>query len=715
MKTAELRFWTDSTLRSYSQVFFSLNYWLGGILIFMTFLVPTVGISGLFVVLVSNALARWLGFDMNLIRHGDYSFNSLLVGLGLGTFYELNFPFFILLINAAFITLMLTIVISGILYKYRLPYLSIPFLLSFWLILLASRQFEALGISERGVFLLNELYVIGNTWLVNVYHNVQEWPIHESILIYLKSLGAIFFQFNIISGILCAIGLLIFSRIAFSASLLSFYSAYLFYHFIGAQITDLSYSYIGFNFILSGIAVGAFFLIPSYASYLWSVLLIPAMVIITSSLGNLFASFQLGIYSLPFNMVVLSFIYLMNVRKRTGLPATVPYQWYSPESNLYENRSSKKRYANLGRTEIDLPFFGEWFVSQGHNGEYTHKEYWKHAWDFVMVDENSKSYSGSGKSPADYFCFGKPVLAAADGEVISVEDAVADNDIGNSNTLQNWGNTIVIKHTEYLYSQVSHLQFNSIMVKTGDRVHRGQRLASCGNSGRSPYPHLHFQLQDSPGIGAQTIPYPIGHYLVAGKPSVYKTFETPQFEERISPLLPDEKLLSAFDFSPGKQITVMCDHTKHLWEVGVSAWNQSFISDGISKAYFTNNGIIFQFISFEGKQNSLLFEFFKGLYHVPLIAGRNVTVNDKLPLHLLDHSFARYLSDFIAPFYESRKVLYELKFDQDRKQTGKISLSSSVTLAGWTIRTQQYSTVIENGSIVEMNKETGGTLHLKFT
>ena len=525
----ELRFWTESTLNAYSQVFFSTYTWFGLILLVMTFLEPALGLSGLMIVLLTNLLARWFGFDHELIRRGDYSFNALLVGLGLGAYYVLNLPFLILLITAAIIVLLVTIFVSGILTKYGLPYLSVPFLLAFWLLLLASANFSALGLSERGVFMLNELYATGNSWLVNIYQSFYDLPIHESIMIYIKSLGAIFFQFNIVAGLLVAIGLFLYSRIAFTASLISFYSAYLFYGFIGAEMTDLSYSYIGFNFVLSGIAVGAFFLIPSWASYLWLIILVPAMVVITASLGNLFAGIGLGIYSLPFNMVVLAFLYTMIVRKRKVAPHLVPYQWYSPEKNLYSFTADRKSYENAMRPSIGLPFYGEWQVSQSYSGPYTHKGPWKEALDFVMIDEQDATFKNDGKMPEDYYCYGKPVIAPADGEVVYVENGIEDNPIGTNNLIQNWGNTIVIHHGSGIYSSVSHLQYQSARVARGDHVYRGQRIGTCGNSGRSPYPHLHFQVQASPEPGAPTIPYPVDRYIVRKNgDSRYVRFGTPE-------------------------------------------------------------------------------------------------------------------------------------------------------------------------------------------
>jgi murein DD-endopeptidase MepM/ murein hydrolase activator NlpD len=43
-------------------------------------------------------------------------------------------------------------------------------------------------------------------------------------------------------------------------------------------------------------------------------------------------------------------------------------------------------------------------------------------------------------------------------------------------------------------------------VREGQPVRRGELLGLCGSSGRSPRPHLHFQLQAAPQLGAPTLP-----------------------------------------------------------------------------------------------------------------------------------------------------------------------------------------------------------------
>ena len=51
-----------------------------------------------------------------------------------------------------------------------------------------------------------------------------------------------------------------------------------------------------------------------------------------------------------------------------------------------------------------------------------------------------------------------------------------------------------------IVSSVMGGYIKKIPMLIGDDVKKGQLLARCGNSGRSPYPHLHFQFQKSQPI-----------------------------------------------------------------------------------------------------------------------------------------------------------------------------------------------------------------------
>ncbi len=55
-----------------------------------------------------------------------------------------------------------------------------------------------------------------------------------------------------------------------------------------------------------------------------------------------------------------------------------------------------------------------------------------------------------------------------------------------------WENTIVIDHKYEVLTQFCHL--NSILVKKGDVVKRGDIIETVGSTGRSTGPHLHYQI-----------------------------------------------------------------------------------------------------------------------------------------------------------------------------------------------------------------------------
>ena len=132
-----------SLLNSYTQIFFSNNILFACLLIIVTFLDVYAGLSGVIAVTVSNTFAYVIGFNRNNIKAGYYGFNSLLVGLGLGVSYQPNAEFYIILIFAALLTLFVTVMLEGVIGKYGLPFLSISFLIVFWMVTLATREFTA--------------------------------------------------------------------------------------------------------------------------------------------------------------------------------------------------------------------------------------------------------------------------------------------------------------------------------------------------------------------------------------------------------------------------------------------------------------------------------------------------------------------------------------------------------------------------------------------
>ncbi len=83
---------------------------------------------------------------------------------------------------------------------------------------------------------------------------------------------------------------------------------------------------------------------------------------------------------------------------------------------------------------------------------------------------------------------GTPVHAAADGVVIYAD-----------RRLTGYGNLVIIRHAHELFTAYAHNE--RMLVKQGERVRRGQVIATVGATGRATGPHLHFEIR----IGARPV------------------------------------------------------------------------------------------------------------------------------------------------------------------------------------------------------------------
>jgi urea transporter/murein DD-endopeptidase MepM/ murein hydrolase activator NlpD len=640
------------------------------ILLVVTFLNIISGLCGLLAVLTVVIIARSMGFDKTMLKQGVYGFNALLTGIAIGTFFEPGPVFFVLLFLASLFSLIISVVMGGWLGKYGLPFLSIPFIISFWMIHLPAGQLANLGLTQRNVFWMNEMYSIGGKHLLDFFQTVESLPINKMVTIYLRSLSSIFFQDNLGAGILIAIALVAGSRITFVLSVTGFITAYLFARFIGADMVSFSFYNVGANYILVAIAAGGFFTISSRYSFIWAVLLVPLTSIMILFLSKLLIPLQLPLFSLPFSLITILFVYFLVLRVKPGKTVLTVLQQFSPEVNLYTHSNNLDRLSGSRYFPLCLPFWGEWTVSQGYNGKHTHKGEWSRALDFVLTDETKKSWDRSVNQVENFYCYNKPVVAPGDGIVTELIDNIDDNEPGKVNTVQNWGNTIVIKHLNTLYTQVSHLKSGSFKVKKGDFVRKGDLLALCGNSGRSPEPHIHFQLQTTPSPGAKTTEYPLSYYLLRKESGhVLRSFSIPEEGDIISNISTCGLLRSAFDLQPGMMLRFRysingADEKMAEWEVMTDAWNYKYLycSETRSSAYFVNDGTMFSFTSFNGNHRSLLYYFYLASYKVLLGYYPGIDTVDQFPLHMvIRNGPGLWLHDFIAPFYQFLKVKYFCK------------------------------------------------------
>ncbi len=674
-------------------------------LLLITFFKPFAGVAGLVSVLIAISFSYFTGISRVGIQKGLFSFNALMIGIGMGTFYNQGIAFWLLL----FIVVMLSVVFSGVLHtlfsRQGLPFLAIPFILCFWLVILVSREFAAIDLTTRNIYWLNEMYTVGDKPMVSLILFFEKLPLHPLIITFFKSLSSLFFQDNVLAGIIIFVGLLFHSRITTSLVIIGFISSVLFNHIVHAYDTGINYYLMGGNFIMITVAIGSFFVIPSFHSYVWAVVCVPVTFIISIALSKVTALFQLPVYTWPFCFVTIIMVFFFSIKRQRGRLVLTPMQFYSPEKNLYNYVSTVERRSYENYIQLQLPFLGQWIVSQGYEGDITHKGDWSKALDFVIVDAELKTYTQFALKAENFYCYNKPVLSPGYGTVWNIIDHIEDNEIGKINQYQNWGNTIIIKHAEGLFTKMCHLRKHSFKVKIGDYVRPGDVVAACGNSGRSPEPHLHFQVQSTPYIGSKTIAYPFASYRTrTHEITDMAEFKVPKETELVSNVVVNESLAKAFEFLPGYRMDVSAEGFESTtWEVFTDAYNYNYLYCHQTKAiaYFGRLNNVFYFMSFFGDQDSLLYAFYVSAYKVSLSTELATVIQDKFPLQMSSNNPGKWLQDLVAPFYIFRRLIFEC----ENKTSSTDSFNEDVTIRS--CQTMQYFAfkIIKTASVIEVNNK----------
>jgi peptidase M23-like protein len=146
--------------------------------------------------------------------------------------------------------------------------------------------------------------------------------------------------------------------------------------------------------------------------------------------------------------------------------------------------------------------------------------------DWVKVGPNGDSRHDGAMRNENWWGWGEPVLAVADGEITEVLDGIPDNTprVLPPVTLDNIaGNHVILQIAPDRYVTYAHLQNGSIKVRHHDHVHRGDVLALLGNSGNTTGAHLHLQLTDGNSVlQSQGVPFVFERFTYLGSGSDYE-------------------------------------------------------------------------------------------------------------------------------------------------------------------------------------------------
>ncbi|MCK9522896.1 MAG: urea transporter [Proteobacteria bacterium] len=626
-------------LASYGAVYFCDRRSAALLFAAATFIVPFHGLLGLLGLAFANTFAWLLRRPPAVIQYGTYGFNGLLVGLALGLFFRCDLPLVFFLAVISFMTVVVTEAMRLYGLKHQsVPALSWPFIIVTLTALLSAHRYGAVEITVAPIWAAP----LGAAF-------VPHW-----IAVYLRSLGCAFFQLSVVSGALVALGLLLYSRWALILSALGFVCGTLTYRFLGGDMADITHAYIGFNFVLTAIAVGGIWVVLSPASLLFAAGASALAAILSAAMLALLTPLELPVLALPF-VTATQLAILASRVQAPSLHLQPVFAPRAPEENLAEARGRLTRFPAPHTTLLLPPFHGTWTVTQGFHGAHTHQGQWPHGLDFEILDEGGSPHRGLGHTLDDYHTYKAPVLACGSGTVVHVVDHLGDNPVGEIDTHNPYGNCVVIAHAGGVFSLVAHLQQHSIAVRIGDVVYPGQPLAKVGNSGRSPRPHLHLQAQAAPHIGSPTVPFALLHALAHdGDVPRYHTHVVPGENTRISPMPPSDWVRRAAQLMPGQTWRW---HIAQQGRTRTEQWTSTVDPTGVRRLQ-SDAGASVEFYAdtthtamynFRGSGQSLLGLFFLACARLPH-TGTDATWDDQPGARDFLPPFARLWHDAALPF-----------------------------------------------------------------
>ena len=328
----------DWTLRGIGQVVFQNNPVSGLIILlailFNSWIYAVICVIG---VIASTLTAIILKADKGLIRDGLCGFNGALVALALIAFTSADFrtgalpspAMAVYLIFGAAFSTMVFASIGAVLGPHKTAPLTMPFVLVGWLFLFAILKFDAIDAGPMAK------PVSPDQFSYTVQYVLPTWYMGIG-----TSIAQIFFQDNWITGYLMLIGIAVNSRISAGMALLGACIGTGVAALFGGPEGAIRDGLFGYNAALTAIALGGFFLVFTWSSFLYAVF----GAIISAWLWASVAIFlkPIGMPVLTSTFVFVTWMMLLGQYAFKALVPVAPADATTPEDNL-------RRYREKGR------------------------------------------------------------------------------------------------------------------------------------------------------------------------------------------------------------------------------------------------------------------------------------------------------------------------------------------------------------------------------
>jgi hypothetical protein len=210
-------------------------------------------------------------------------------------------------------------------------------------------------------------------------------------------------------------------------------------------------------------------------------------------------------------------------------------------------------------------------------------------------------------------------------------------------------------------------------VRVGDVVTPGMEIGRCGNSGRSPVPHLHFQVQRSRLLGTPTIAFDFGDVVVRKDDQlVMGTHTVPSERSFVRPAQRDDGLARAVAWAPGMAfaLTDKGNGRSELAKVEIDLHGTRMLRSSAGRLSFDayENGLVL--VDYSGSSDSLLRYLLLAMPRLPFDPSPTLQWTDALSRRLFLPRWLRALGDLwivMVPEFGKLDVEYEM-----RRETGRV-------------------------------------------
>lgn len=303
----------DTILRGVGQVMLQNNSYTG--LLFLIGILYNSALFGLGVlvgVAVSTATAMALGADRALVRAGMFGFNGALVAIALLYFLQPGILAWACVVLASVCASVVMAAMVNLLKVWKVPVLTGPFVFTSLCFFLAIARFGRLHSTQH-------LPTAGLPVSVAVEGVVTVSTVIQGLF---NGVAQVFFQENVVTGILFVVGLLISSRSACAAALLGSFAGLAVAWVMGAAETAIRAGAFGFNSVLTAIALGSVFLVLDAGALVYAAVATIATPVLYAAISAALQPLGVPALTSPFVLVVWIFILAIPLFPKIRMAAT---------------------------------------------------------------------------------------------------------------------------------------------------------------------------------------------------------------------------------------------------------------------------------------------------------------------------------------------------------------------------------------------------------